>query len=157
MYSKAIDFLKKNCYGRYEISNFSKQGYECAHNLGYWSQGEYLGFGTGAYSYFDSKRFHIKNDIDAYIESENFSSLMCIDEVLDEQDKVAEFIMLSLRLCKGFSEKELLSRTHNAKLYLKRIQKFISAGLMDKKDGRIFFTQSGFNVSNAVLSEILYD
>ncbi len=157
MYSKAIDLLARNGYTRYEISNFARQGYECAHNLGYWSQGEYLGFGAGAYSYFKGKRFHTKNDIDVYLESEDFSSVLCIDEELDNQDKITEFIMLSLRLTRGFSESELLSLTPDADVYLDRIQKFIDQGLMQRKNGRIFFTEKGFNVSNAILSSVLFD
>ena len=156
MYSKAIALLKGSGYDRYEISNFAKAGYECKHNLCYWSQGEYLGFGVGAYSYYGKKRFHIENDIDAYLECNDFSSLLRIDEELDEADRVAEFIMLSLRLTRGFSENELFYRTRNADLYLSRIKKFIDLGLMERKDGRIFFTERGFNVSNAILSEIIY-
>lgn len=157
MYSRAIALLKENGYGRYEISNFAKKGRECAHNLGYWSQKNYLGFGVGAYSYFNDKRFHIESDINAFCVGEDFSDITVIDEVLSEQDKVSEFIMLSLRLVNGFSKKELFDRTRDAELYLNRCEKFIQCGLMKRENGRIFFTESGFNVSNAILSEILFD
>lgn len=156
MYSKAIALLKENGYYRYEISNFARQGYECAHNLGYWSRGEYLGFGAGAYSYFEGKRFHFKNDVDVYLETNDFSAALCVDEELNSQDKIAEFIMLSLRLTKGFSESELISLTPSADIYLDRMRKFIKSGLMQRENGRIFFTEKGFNVSNSILSEILY-
>ncbi len=157
MYSKAISLLNKNGYTRYEISNFSRQGRECKHNLGYWSQGQYIGFGVGAYSYFDNRRFHTEADIDTFCSAEELSQLITVDEVLSEQDKVTEFIMLSLRLAHGFSEKELFDRTRNADFYLHRCEKFLQNGLMERADGRIFFTERGFNVSNAILSEILFD
>ncbi len=157
MYSEAISLLKEHGYERYEISNFSKAGKECAHNLRYWSGGEYLGFGAGAYSYFDNKRFHIKSDINAFCTCEDFSSLTVIDEEITEKDKTTEFIMLSLRLVRGFSEKELFKRTHNASFYINRMEKFIQNSLMKREQGRIFFTEQGFNVSNAILSEILFE
>jgi len=62
MYEFAIHYLKKNGYHHYEISNFSrasKPGFECKHNINYWKNGEYLGFGLGAVSYIKGKR--IKN------------------------------------------------------------------------------------------------
>ena len=157
MFSSAIALLKQNGYGRYEISNFSRVGKECRHNLLYWSQGEYLGFGVGAYSYFDNKRFHLDGDIDAFCNADSFSDIITVDEVLDCHDKEREFLMLSLRLTQGFSEKELFDRTRNPQFYLNRIQKFIDSGHMARNDERIFFTESGFNVSNAILSEILFD
>ncbi len=157
MYSAAIKILENHGYGRYEISNFAKKGRECRHNLGYWSGGEYLGFGAGAYSYFDSKRFHVEGDASAFCSAQDFSPLITIDEQLSDGDKVTEFIMLSLRLTQGFSTKELFDRTLNADFYLERCEKFIRSGLMKSENGRIFFTEKGFNVSNAILSEILFD
>ncbi len=157
MYSAAIALLKKHGYDRYEISNFSKKGRECAHNLLYWSQGQYLGFGAGAYSYFDNRRFHTESDINVFCDTENFDDITVLDEEISDADKVTEFIMLSLRLTRGFSEKELFNRTRNASFYLDKMKKFIKAGLMKRENGRIFFTEDGFNVSNAILSEILFD
>ena len=156
MYSACIKLLEKNGYARYEISNFAKDGYKCRHNLGYWSQGEYLGFGTGAYSYFDSKRFFCESDVEAFCNTDDFENLITVDEVLTDGDKVTEFIMLSLRLTDGFAEKDLFDRTRNAEFYLKRCESFIKNGFMKKENGRIFFTEKGFNVSNTILSEILF-
>lgn len=156
MYSKGIALLSEAGYKRYEISNFSKDGKECRHNLGYWSQGEYLGFGTGAYSYFDDKRFFCESNVELFCDSDSFDALITVDEVLSPDDKVTEFIMLSLRLTDGFSEKELFNRTRNAELYLKRFEQFIKNGFIKRKNGRIFFTEKGFNISNTILSEILF-
>ena len=156
MYSACIKLLEKNGYARYEISNFAKDGYRCRHNLGYWSQGEYLGFGTGAYSYFDSKRFFCESDVEAFCNTDDFENLITVEEVLTDGDKVTEFIMLSLRLTDGLAEKDLFDRTRNAEFYLKRCESFIKNGFMRKENGRIFFTEKGFNVSNTILSEILF-
>ena len=156
MYSKAISLLAKNGYERYEISNFAKKGYESRHNVGYWSQKEYLGFGAGAYSFFDSKRFSTASDVTAFCECKDFDALTAVDEVLTDEDRTKEFIMLSLRLVRGFATKELFDRTRNAEFYLKRCEPFVKSGHLQSENGRIFFTEKGFNVSNAVLSEILF-
>ena len=156
MFSSAISLLDKNGYPRYEISNFAKEGFECRHNLTYWSAMEYLGFGAGAYSYFDSKRFFYKQDVEKYCLCEDFSELMTIEETLGYQDKEREFIMLSLRLCKGISLKELNERTRNPKFYLDKFEKYVKSEFMQILNGRLSFTEKGFNVSNTILSEILF-
>lgn len=157
MFSEAIAFLKQNGYNRYETSNFAKRGFECRHNLGYWSQKEYLGFGTGAYSFFGGKRYHIKSDINAFCTCDDFSSVTVLDEEPRGEEAVVEFIMLSLRLTVGFSEKELENRTPNHEKYIKRCEVFIKDGFMQRTNGRIFFTDKGFDVSNYILSQILFD
>lgn len=67
MYLAAVDFLRSNGYPQYEISNFSKNGCRCRHNLKYWTGGEYLGFGPSAHSYFSNNRFAFVRDLDAYL------------------------------------------------------------------------------------------
>ena len=57
MYFDGIAFLEKHGYAQYEISNFAKRGFECRHNLKYWSCEEYMGMGPAAHSYFGGTRF----------------------------------------------------------------------------------------------------
>ncbi|MBI3609959.1 MAG: radical SAM family heme chaperone HemW [Nitrospirae bacterium] len=59
--------LSRAGYMRYEVSNYARPGYACRHNLGYWSQREYLGLGPGAHSYLADRRFSKMEDIEAYI------------------------------------------------------------------------------------------
>lgn len=56
MYSLLMDEMGKHGYEQYEISNFSKPGYESRHNLVYWNNEEYYGFGAGAHGYVDGTR-----------------------------------------------------------------------------------------------------
>jgi oxygen-independent coproporphyrinogen III oxidase len=56
-------------YDQYEVSNYARPGYACRHNLGYWSQNDYLGLGPGAHSYLGDRRFSKIEDIEAYLES----------------------------------------------------------------------------------------
>ena len=156
----ALDVLTKNGYGRYEISNYAKKGYECRHNLNYWTLGEYYGFGTAAHSFTDGKRMSVKKDIAAYCASTDFSDVTEVEEIPTDTDLTEEYVMLSLRLKKGLSLNALKGITDSADLYFKRAEPFVKNGLMEiaetEGDTRISFTPSGFNVSNAVISEILF-
>lgn len=172
MNALALEILSKNGYRRYEISNYAKTGYECKHNLTYWTLGEYFGFGTAAHSFKDGKRYSIKKDIYAYCASSDFSDVTETEETLTKEDLAEEYIMLSLRLCKGLSLNGLRKMTESAEAYIKRAEPFIkggfmelyrekaadtvSAGSLSSGDTLLRFTPSGFNVSNAILSEIIY-
>lgn len=68
MYIAAQELLKKNGYVQYEISNFSKEGYESRHNVNCWKQHEYYGFGIGASSYYNNVRYMNIRVIYRYIE-----------------------------------------------------------------------------------------
>ena len=68
MYKAAQEILKKNEYMQYEISNFSKEGYESRHNVNCWKQHEYYGFGIGASSYYNNIRYMNVRVIYRYIE-----------------------------------------------------------------------------------------
>lgn len=155
MFGKAVSKLRERGYGRYEISNFAKDGSQCRHNLGYWQGKDYLGFGPGAYSCFGGKRFSVMSDLGAFL-TDVPEALITVDETLTDEERAREYVMLSLRLCDGFSVEELFDRTRNAEFYLKRCEPFIKSGFLRKENGRIFFTDRGFDVSNAVLSEILF-
>ncbi len=156
MFSDATAILRQSGYRRYEISNFAKQGFECRHNLGYWKQKEYLGLGVGAYSYFGGKRFHLTSDINAFCQSSDFADITVLDEEPRGDEDTVEFIMLSLRLSEGFSEEELLKRTPNAEKFIRRCEPFVKNDFMRRFNGRIFFTDRGFDVSNYILSQILF-
>ncbi len=165
MNTLALDVLEKNGYRRYEISNYAREGFECKHNLNYWTLGEYFGFGTAAHSFKDGKRVSIKKDVYAYCDSADFSDLTVEEESLTDGELTEEYVMLSLRLCRGISLNKLKALTENADVYLKRAEPFIKGGFMelikpqsaaDTDECYLRFTPMGFNVSNTVLSEILY-
>lgn len=156
MFSEALKILKNSGYERYEISNFAKPGFYCKHNLGYWQSKEYLGFGPGAHSYYGGKRFRCAKDVYAFCLAEDFSSLITVEETLDEAEKLREYLMLSLRLCEGISLRELKERTRKPDLFLDRCKNYIDTGFMESKNGRLYFTEKGFDVSNTILSEILF-
>lgn len=156
MSSLIPETLGKHGYNRYEISNYAKKGFECKHNLGYWTQGEYLGFGCGAYSFVNGERYYREKDLDTYLACRDFNTVTVTDERLTENDKIEEFIMLSLRLSSGLSLEKLEEMTHDAKVYTERARRFVKLGLMKENDNHISFTDEGFNVSNGIIAEIIY-
>lgn len=89
---------------RYEISNFARDGFECRHNLKYWSLDEYLGVGVSAHSYVGGQRFFNLDDIGDYIRALRSGDLFESGrETVGEQDSMFEYIMLALRTCRGLS------------------------------------------------------
>lgn len=105
MYDYALKVFPGKGYYRYEISNFSKKGFESKHNINYWMQGEYLGLGIAAAAYINGTRRTNTNDIRYYINSlyqsviPDFASI----ETLNKRDKMAEKIILGLRLADGIA------------------------------------------------------
>lgn len=103
MYDEACSFLPQKGYEKYEISNFSKPGMESRHNMHYWLQEEYLGLGPGAASYIDGERRTTDGSIDSWIKalSAGRKPESISRETLQGREKLAEKVILGLRLTKG--------------------------------------------------------
>ena len=69
MYWKVKEILEQNEYNHYEISNFAKNGYESKHNMNYWNQKEYIGFGVAAHSYTNEIRYSNVESVEEYIQN----------------------------------------------------------------------------------------
>ncbi|MDO4282794.1 MAG: radical SAM family heme chaperone HemW [Clostridia bacterium] len=99
--------LKENGFYPYEISNFCVKGFESKHNMNYWNQGIYLGFGVCSSSFFGSVRYKNTDSIKEYIKDiKSNISPIAEKESLDLLDLMKEFIILKLRLKNGFSTNE---------------------------------------------------
>jgi oxygen-independent coproporphyrinogen III oxidase len=106
IYELSRDFLSGRGFIHYEISNFSRQGFECLHNLNYWRGGEYAGMGPAAASHLDGRRFRNKADLDSYLLAPG--TLTEDTEELGPSEKSAEEAMLRLRLVvEGLDVREL--------------------------------------------------
>ncbi len=144
------EFLEKNGYSHYEISNFAKKGFESRHNLKYWLLEDYLGIGPSAHSFLEGKRFYYPRDIKAFIGGNA--------PVSDGNGgDIEEYIMLRLRLKEGFKPSEAEKR-YNIKIpkgFYDKCKSFEKVGLMEIKDDRYFLTNNGFLLSNSIISELL--
>lgn len=97
--------LINNGYYKYEISNYAIKGFESIHNLCYWNQEEYLGFGVNASSFFNGKRYKNIDSIEEYIYKINNSENIVIEsEELDKLAFMKEYIILKLRLSCGINK-----------------------------------------------------
>ena len=151
MYEFVCDYLEKSGFSQYEISNFSKQGFESKHNLKYWNSEEYLGLGPAAHSYLDGKRFYHERNFEEYLKNPT--------AYIPDGDggSFSEFAMLKLRLAKGVSRKEISEKfgEENFEKLLNNSEKFINMNLMFSDGENLYFTRQGFLLSNTILSEII--
>jgi len=145
-------------YRQYEISNFARPGYECRHNLLYWSGGEFLGCGPSAHSYWKGVRRsnvpHIRRYCDALL---NGKSAQIASEQLDPEGRARESLVMSLRRTDGVSRRDFIEDTGFDYYDLCRpaIESLQGHGLVSEGEGKLALTESGLFVSNAVFAELL--
>lgn len=163
MYYLTQRFLKEQGYERYEISNYSKKGYECRHNIGYWTGTQYLGLGLGSSSYIDGCRFHNTSDYSEYCnarldqEEEAEKILKQEFEKLTIEEKMEEYMFLGLRLTGGVSARGFISNfgQNIRNVYGPVLEAMERDGLMEFKDGCYRLTSRGIDFSNYVMSQFL--
>ena len=163
MYEAAIAYLADNGYAQYEISNFSRPGFECRHNLRYWHGEEYLGFGPGAHSCFAARRFGIVKDTAQYIEimkgkpKQLPADMLSENEHIDRRGALTEYIMLQLRLCEGIDPADFKARFGGdfEAVFGKKCELYIKHGFMKHENGRYALTPKGMFVSNTILASLL--
>lgn len=153
MYLSCSEILGAGGYKKYEISNFSLEGRESRHNLRYWRGEDYLGFGVAAHSCFLGERFGNSRDLSAFLRGED---IVCERQTLTDQDRLNEYIMLSLRLCQGIDIQRLEALVgmplHE---FYPPLSELCRGGFMKIENGRLSFTDQGFFVSNSILSDML--
>lgn len=173
MYHDACKFLKKSGYNHYEISNCSKVGFECKHNLKYWSMGDYLGIGLGSHSYMSRERFSNTRDLEKYVETltDQNSDAMADGKNHErnwlewqhtntERDDMVEFIITGMRRQEGISLIEFENR-FGKKLFesypekKELVQQYVEKGMIVLEQDRMRFTIKGVDVSNSVLAEFV--
>ena len=103
--------LSENKFEKYEISNFSIKGFESKHNLNYWNQGIYFGFGIAASSYISSTRYTNGSDIRKYLEAMSLGTSYVVEkEEMDKLDIMKEYVILKLRLKEGINALEFKNK-----------------------------------------------
>ena len=99
MYKYISNKLESSSYVHYEVSNYAKDGYYSVHNLNYWNNGEYLGFGLGAVSYIDNHRIGNTKNLTKYLKCNYIDS----DNYENKQMRMSNTIILGLRKTKGIN------------------------------------------------------
>ena len=155
MYSITEDLTKKNRIPAYEVSNYSKEGRSCSHNLNYWEGGEWIGIGPGAVSrfFYNDKRtqLDIRKDPNGWINSvkENGNGVKSITSETIE-DFWKEKLLMGLRLVKGVNIKPIESILNMAKVY-----ELIEANYLDLNNDTMKTTFNGRLRLNSILTEII--
>ncbi len=153
MYLGVNDFLENIGYKRYEISNFAKIGYESRHNLNYWNNSEYYGFGAAAHGYENGVRYANFSDIQEYINNPLKHSS---ENKLTVKEKLEEEIFLGFRRETGINVEEI-NMKYNIdfdKKYGEIIKKYNSDYILPTETG-YKLTLKGILLSNNILAEFL--
>ncbi len=155
MYALAQETAKAHGFGQYETSNFARPGRECRHNLHYWRNEPYYGFGCGAASYLEgTRRMALKSPAlyaDTITRGED-TTLSC--ETLTRTETMAETMMLGLRL----TEEGVPCQRFRARfgedprlVYAEELETFRQRGLLEVTDERIRLAPHGVFLSSEVL------
>lgn len=159
MYEQTGELLGQRGYGRYEISNYAKPGYECRHNIGYWKRRDYAGFGLGAASMVRNVRWKNRTDMGGYLQCMKGKPESVKEEFqfLSVKEQMEEFMFLGLRLTEGI-EKEAFFCTFGVtieEVYGVTIKKLCGQGLLTDGE-KISLTSYGRDISNYVMAEFLF-
>ena len=154
MYWKVKELLEENDYIHYEISNYSKKGYQSKHNMDCWNQNEYLGFGVAAHSYYNKVRFSNPLIIEEYIQ--NYKNKK-IEEEQTKEEQAKEFMMLGLRKIEGVSISSFERKFQINPLFYFRfeISKLVDEGLVEIDLDSIKLTSKGLDLANLVWEEFV--
>ena len=136
-YDFVVNFLKKNGYNRYEVSNFALKGYKSRHNINYWKDNEYVAIGTSSSGFIDNIRYVNSSSISDYIKGKRNKETEIITKTSDK----TYYILTNLRLEEGFKLSDY-KRKFNEDFYLKKkevIDDFIKHNvlIMDKDRIRV--------------------
>jgi len=145
-------------YKHYEISNFSKNGYESKHNLNCWEQKEYIGFGVAAHSYINNIRYSNVDDIEEYIANEvRKKENIIIHEVQAEEDKMKEFMLLGLRKIDGVKISSFKNKFSSNPImeFKDELNKLTREELIDIDLNEIKLTRKGIDLANIVWEEFI--
>ncbi|MBU1616303.1 MAG: radical SAM family heme chaperone HemW [Candidatus Margulisbacteria bacterium] len=141
MYEYAIDCLWLTGYQHYEISNFSKPGKECRHNINYWQMGNWLGFGAGAHTHLNGKRWANPNCLETYLKGTKTEP----DKIIGDQ---GETLFMGLRLLEGLPAEKF----HG---FEKEVAELINDGLLKEDQGNYKLTKQGLYLANLVFEKFV--
>lgn len=158
MYELAMKEMEKHGFKQYEISNYSIPGYESNHNITYWNNDYYYGFGAGAHGYIDGVRTSNIGPIKKYMENvQNSGHAYQSQHQVNIEEAMEEEMFLGLRKVEGV-QKERFFEKFNISIELKfgeQIKQLVNKGLLIDTEHAVFLTQKGKLLGNEVFQEFL--
>jgi oxygen-independent coproporphyrinogen-3 oxidase len=155
MYELAMEMAEAAGLAQYEISNVSRPGFESKHNLKYWRDGEWFGFGPGAHSTVGGVRWKAVSATEQFVSAiEAGSDVQTDRRVLSPEDRWQEALITGLRLVDGVGVGDLL-RTYGLDLWARygdHLVPYLEAGLLRHEEGRLRLSRQGMLLANEVLA-----
>ena len=151
-----IDILERSNYEQYEVSNFSKPGFQSRHNSNYWKNRIYLGVGPSAHSYNgESRQYNVSNN-SMYLRSIQQEKVPSTVEVLSRQDKINEYLLTSLRTSWG-ADLKILREEYSWDIINKNwdyVQSLQTKGLIEIEDNILRLTRQGRFLADKIASDL---
>ena len=147
MYKKINKLLETNHYHQYEISNYSKPSYPSIHNLNYWNNGFYYGFGLGAVSYLNDTRISNTKNFSKYLKKEYIQEKIKEDRKI----KISNEFILGLRKIEGIDVNAFQEKYHESIFTIPEIEKLLQEKKLVFHDNHLFISKKYLYLSNEIL------
>lgn len=150
---KMYELINKKLEGfnHYEISNYAKKGYESWHNLTYWNNNEYYGFGLGAASYIDNKRIYNSKSLNKYLDKIYDYD----EEILTMDDKILYELILGFRKINGINIDDFYNKYNVNILSLEKVKKMLESDKLLTNNNHIFINPKYMYTQNKILIELI--
>ena len=159
MFEYIIEELEKGGFEHYEISNFSKPGFESRHNLVYWDNAEYYGLGAGASGYVDGIRYKNHGPIRHYLEAVEAGKARITEEHLTLEEKMEEELFLGLRKKNGVSKARFEEKFGVSfdQRYGQVVANLTEQGLLVPDDKQVRMTKRGLFLGDTVAEKFILE
>lgn len=151
MYKYIENRLKENNFNHYEISNYAKCGHESKHNLVYWHNEYYYGFGLSASGYLENYRYDNTKNINKY-NAHNF-----IDNItkISEEDRLKYELILGFRCLRGINKEDFRNKFNKSIYEVPHINKMLNNGMLKEDETHIFIASEWIYKSNEILVKLI--
>ena len=151
MYNTICEKLQKSGYKHYEISNFAKEGYESKHNINYWLNNNYYGFGLSAHGYIGNIRYENTRNINKYINHNYVKE----EQLISTKDDMDNTIMLGFRLIDGINLQDFFNRYEINLQEAYDIKKLLEEKKLIYENGYLKINPKYIYVENEILIQII--
>ena len=153
MYDFICKYMQKNHYEHYEVSNFCQKGKESKHNLTYWNNEKYYGFGLGACGYLYDARYENTRSLNKYLMGEFRKER----DTLDENEKIQNEFILGLRKIDGINKEEFRKKYKRDIKDIKHVKTLIRKKQLLENESNIYINPEYIYVSNDILVNFIDD
>lgn len=160
MFQLAMETMEKAGRYQYEISNYAKPGFQSQHNLAYWNNDTYFGFGAGAHGYIDGVRYNNHGPIQHFLEPlRQGESPIIYQNTLSKQNKMEEEMILGLRTMRGIDQTLFKTKYGQAveEIYQNELITLLDQKLIKIEGDYIRLTKKGVFLGNEVFRSFLMD